>query len=171
MTIDPLDQTAGALQTYAASITTGVPRGLVSAVIGALDAEPLPHRRWGWIALPRSVQRTLRVAALAAIIALGVGGALFAGQLASLLREVRVGTTPSPPAVIIGPSTSTTAAPSPSPSPSSTPRSTRTPEPSVVVQPTPPVTFETPGVSPVASGSPGASEDSGGGNRGPGGGG
>ncbi len=169
MITDPLEQTAAKLQAYAAGITAGAPRGLVSAVIGALDAEPLPRRRWGWIGLPSPVQRALRVAALAAIIALGVGGAIFAGQLASLLREVRIGATPSPPAVIVtSPSPSNTPHPTSSPSPS--PTSTRPPRSSVVPQPTAPVTFETPGASAELSASPGASDDSGGGNRGPGGG-
>lgn len=168
MISDPLERTAAELQAYAVGIAPTAPRSLVMTVVGALDAEPLPRRGWAWIGLPGPVLGVLRVAALTAIIALGVGGALFAGQLASLLREVRIGASPSPPAVIVT-SPSPSATPTPTSSPSSSPTPARTPRPTVVTQPTPPVTFETPGASAEASGSPGASEDSGGQNRGPGG--
>ncbi len=169
MIADPLERTAAELQAYAAGIAPTAPRSLVMTVVGALDAEPLPRRGWGWIGLPGPVLGVLRVAALAAIVALGVGGALFAGQLASMLREVRIGASPSPPAVIAtSPTLSPTQAPTSSPTPSPTPSTS--PRPTVVTQPTPPVTFETPGASAEASGSPGASEDSGGQNRGQGGG-
>jgi hypothetical protein len=113
-----IDQPISELERYVDSTATDAPRGLSDRVMAAIEHEPAPRR--GLIAFlltpPAAgggMQRFARVGVMAATLVLAVAGALFAGQLASLVRDFGSGGTPTP-----SPSPSLTESVSPSPSPS-----------------------------------------------------
>lgn len=107
--------TISELERYAMTSDTDAPNGLSERIMAAIEHEPAPRRGFlGWLASPsptgRGVGRFARVGAVAATLVLAVAGALFAGQLADIVRNV--GT---------GPSQTPSIAPSPSNLPSTTP--------------------------------------------------
>ncbi len=147
--------------------------GFADRVMAAVEAAPVPARGGlagllgAWLArLSGPAQQTLRVAAIAAVVVLAVGGALVGGELTGLLRQgpSQTGSSGSPL-----PSQTVTASPSVSPSPSLTPsptlEPTETPQPSShgTDVPQSSATQSTEG-SPRETGSPrpSASEDGGG---------
>lgn len=140
--LDPRDPAIEELERYAAIASDGAPGTLADRVMSAVAAEPTPRRGLlAWLVTPPSAGRPFarfaRVTALAATLVLAVAGALYAGELARLVRDFGVGTTPQP-----SPSISESFEPSPSPSVS--------PGPSVTPE-------ESESESPDASGAPGSS--------------
>jgi hypothetical protein len=124
------DHAVSELERYAMTSDSDAPHGLSERIMAAVEREYTPRRGlFGWLPSPSSgggTGRLLRVGALAATLVLAVAGALYAGQLAGLLRHV--GGEPTPTESVSPPATlpeSTTPAPSPSivPSPSGTPES------------------------------------------------
>ena len=122
-----LDQPSGGadpsvkeLESYLADTATGAPRGLEQRVMAAVEQEPAPRRGFlAWLLTPSTagtgVRGFARAGLLGATLVLAVTGALFAGQLADLVRNVGSG---SPtPTVSPSPSSSESVAPSPSLSP------------------------------------------------------
>lgn len=111
----PGDQTITELERYAMTSDSDAPHGLSDRIMAAIEGEPAPRRGFfAWLSSPASgggaAGRFLRVGAVAATLVLAVAGALFAGQLADLVRDV--GGSPSPTQSV---------APSPSQVPSTTP--------------------------------------------------
>jgi hypothetical protein len=105
------------LERYAMANNSDAPRGLAERIMAAIELEPAPRRGFlAWMTRPSSPgggpARFLRIGALAATLALAVAGALFAGQLADLVRDVGGDATPTP---------SFTSPPSRAPSPSASP--------------------------------------------------
>lgn len=132
---DELDQPSAAadravpeLERYAMESDADAPHGLSDRVMAAIEHEPAPRRGFlAWLASPSptgGAGRFVRIGAVAATLVLAVAGALFAGQLADLVRDVGDGPSPTP-AVSPSPSASPSASPSRSsseaPSPSGTP--------------------------------------------------
>ena len=135
------------LESYLADTATGAPRGLAERVMDAVAHEPAPNRGFlGWLLAPSGpsggLRRIARASLLAATLVLAVGGAIFAGELTGLIRNVGNGSPSEVESV------------SPSPSSSELPSPTISEEPS---------SSESPGSSedvhesPRASGAPGGS--------------
>jgi hypothetical protein len=136
------------LESYLADTATGVPRGLEERVMAAVELEPAPHRGLlAWLLTPPAsgagIRRFARAGLLAAALVLAVAGALFAGQLADLLRNVGSGS-PTPIESV-----------SPTPAPSVHASSTPTVEPSPAASPD---GSQDAHQSPEASGTPGGTE-------------
>ena len=133
---DELDQSSAAaggaiteLERYAMASDADAPRGLSDRVMSAIEHEPAPRRGFlAWLASPSptgGAGRFLRIGAVAATLVLAVAGALFAGQLADLVRDVGDGPSPTPS---VAPSPSGSPSALPSPSSSETPIPSGTPE-------------------------------------------
>lgn len=125
-----LDPSVEELERYAMTSDADAPRGLSDRIMAAVEREPAPRRGFlAWLATPSSTGsrpgRLLRVGALAATLVLAVAGALFAGQLADLVRDVGGNPTPTPS---VSPSPFETQSISPSPSSSVEPSPSSTPE-------------------------------------------
>jgi len=165
-TDDPaLQPVADALERYARDAGGSPPAGLAPRIRGALGHEPIPRRGWlagliGWGA--SGPRRGLVPVVAGLVVAAAVAVALVGVQVAGLLRDVNLGSSPSPaPAV--------TTSPSPTPSPTLSP--SPTPSPSVSPIPSPSASpDETPAATSPALPLPTASDDEGGGHSGPGGG-
>jgi hypothetical protein len=122
------DRAITELERYAMASDADAPRGLSDRVMAAIEHEPAPRRGFlAWLTSPSPAGgpgRFVRMGAVAATLVLAVAGALFAGQLADLVRDVGNGPSPTP-SVFPSPSVSPSALPSPSssetPSPSGTP--------------------------------------------------
>ena len=132
---DELDQPSAAaegaireLERYAMTADADAPRGLSDRVMAAIEHEPAPRRGFvAWLMSPSptgGARRFVRIGAVAATLVLAVAGALFAGRLADLVRDVGDGPSPTP-SVLPLPSGTPSVEPSPSatelPSPSGTP--------------------------------------------------
>jgi hypothetical protein len=135
---DELDQRSGDaersvvdLQRYAMTTDADPPHGLADRIMAAVEHEPAPRR--GFLSLlfsppaGRGPARFVRAGALAATLVLAVAGALFAGQLAGLLRDVGGNATPTP---LVLPSSTEPPSVTPAPSPSIEPSPSATPAPS-----------------------------------------
>jgi hypothetical protein len=125
-----LDRPVKELERFAMTSDADAPRGLSDRIMAAIEGEPAPRRGFlAWLGAPSSTgggpRRLLRVGALAATLVLAVAGALFAGQLADLVRDVGGNATPTPS---VSPSPSETQSTSPSPSPTIEPTPSATPE-------------------------------------------
>ena len=110
------------LEDYVSSTATDAPRGLEERVMAAIEREPAPRRGFlAWLLMPPAagggLRQFTRATALAATLVLAVAGALFAGQLADIVRNVGSGSTPTPS---VSPSPSESVAPSQSTSPEPT---------------------------------------------------
>lgn len=122
------DRTVTELERYGMASDADAPHGLADRVMAAVEHEPAPRRGFlAWLASPSPVGgpgRFLRIGAVAATLVLAVAGALFAGQLADLVRDVGDGPSPTQ-SISPSPAASPSAVPSPSssetPSPSGTP--------------------------------------------------
>ena len=125
------DRAIRELERYTMATDADTPHGLSDRVMAALEHEPTPRRGLiAWLTSPSPTEgagRFLRIGAVAATLVLAVAGALFAGQLADLLRDVGNGPSPTE-SVSPLPSGAPSALPSPStsetPSPSGTPEGT-----------------------------------------------
>ena len=133
---DELAQPSGAaeqatreLERYAMAADADAPRGLADRVMAAIEHEPAPRRGFfAWLSSPSAAGgagRFVRIAAVAATLVLAVAGALFAGRLADLVRDVGDGPSPTPS---VSPLSSRTPSAMPSPSASEPPSPTGTPE-------------------------------------------
>jgi hypothetical protein len=135
-----LDRAVSELESYVATTATDAPRGFEDRVMAAVEREAAPRRGFlAWLLVPPAsgggLGRFARAGALAATLVLAVAGALFAGQLADLVRNVGTGGSPTPS---ISPSLRESVAPtlftSPgltsSESPSASEGASETPEPS-----------------------------------------
>lgn len=112
------------LEGYAASTAAEVPRDFETRVMAAIDREPTPRRGLlAWLLTPPATRGGLgqfaRAGAVAATLVLAVSVALFAGQLADIVRNV--GTGSPTPTVSPSPNSSESVVPSPSLSPSPSP--------------------------------------------------
>lgn len=164
------DRAIPELERYAMDSDADGPPGLSDRVMAAIEQEPAPRRGFlAWLTTPPSSGgepgRFIRVGAVAATLVLAVAGALFAGQLADLIRNVGSDATPTPS---VAPSTSGSPSISPSPSLRVEPSPSPTPEGSddhggsgelPTAQPTPPpiaaaTPEDTPEESKTASPSP-----------------
>ena len=128
------DRAIAELESYLADTAAGAPRGLEQRIMAAVEQEPAPRRGFfAWLLTPPAsgggMRRFARAGLVAATLVMAVAGALFAGQLADLVRNVGNGS------------------PTPIESVSPPPRSES-------VAPSPTITVE-----PTSSGSPDASED------------
>ncbi len=116
------------LERYAMTSDTDAPHGLSDRIMAAIEHEPTPRRGFlAWLANPTpgggGAGRFLRVGAVAATLVLAVAGALFAGQLADIVRNV--GASPSPtPSVSASPSVAPSNTPQPSLSDAASPSAT-----------------------------------------------
>lgn len=141
------DHAVAELESYLADTATGAPRSLEQRVMAAIEQEPAPRRGpLAWLLTPPApgggTRRFARAGLLAATLVIAVAGALFAGQLADLVRNVGDGS-PTP--------VESTSLPSQSVAPSPT-----------TSEPTPSSSHDASGAaseSPEASGAPEASED------------
>jgi hypothetical protein len=143
------DRAVAELESYQADTATGAPRGLEQRVMAAVEQEPALRRGFlAWLlTAPASgggMRRFARAGLVAATLVMAVAGALFAGQLADLVRNVGSGSPTPIESVSPAPSESLV----PSPTPSTEPSSSGSPEASEDAQ-----------VSPGATGTPEASED------------
>jgi hypothetical protein len=135
------DRTIAELEGYLADTATGAPRGLEQRVMAAIEQEPAPRRGLlAWLLTPpgskTGMRRFARAGLVAATLVIAVAGALFAGQLADLVRNVGSG---SPtPVESVSPTPSESVMPSPTTSPKAT--SSSSPEASDDVHPTPAAT-------------------------------
>ena len=108
------------LESYVATTATGAPRGLSERVRAAVETEPVPRRGFlAWLLIPLGsaggMRRFVRTSALGATLVLAVAGALVAGQLAGVLRNVGSG---SPtPTESVSPTPTESSAPTLIPSP------------------------------------------------------
>ena len=131
-----LEDVTQELARYADVTDESAPGGFVDRVMAAIGAEPAPGRLPGplglvgaWLApLSGPARRSLRMAALAVVVVLAVGGALVGGELSGLLRQgpTQAGSSGSP---TVSPTVSASPSASPTPLPSLQP--TPTPEPSI----------------------------------------
>jgi hypothetical protein len=123
--LDPRDPAVEELERYATIASDQAPGNLADRVMSAVAAEPTPRRGlMAWLVTPpsagRPFARLARVTVLGATLALAVAGALYAGELARLVRNFSVGSTPQPSPLItesFEPSPSERISPSPSVSP------------------------------------------------------
>lgn len=122
------ERTVAELESYLADTAMGAPRGLHERVMAAIEHEPAPHRGFlSWLVTPSGsgvgMRRFVRAGLLAATLVMAVAGALFAGQLSGLIRNVGSGSptpteTVSPlPSESVRPSSTTSDEASPSGSP------------------------------------------------------
>jgi len=114
-----VDGAVSELESYVATTATDAPRGFEDRVMAAVEREPAPRRRFlAWLLVPPAsagrLGRFTRAGALAATLVLAIAGALFAGQLADLVRNVGSGGSPTPS---VSPSPSESVAPTPVTSP------------------------------------------------------
>lgn len=143
------DRTIVELENYLADTATGAPRGLGQRVMAAIEQEPAPRGGFlSWLLTPSGsntgMRRFARAGVLAATLVVAIAGAIFAGQLTGLVRNVGSG---SPtPVESVSPTPSESVAPSPTTSPKAT--SSGSPQAS-----------EDALASPGATGTPDASED------------
>jgi hypothetical protein len=117
--LGPQDPAVEELERYATIANDHGPGDFADRVMSAVATEPTPRRGpLAWFVAPassgRPFARFARVTALAATLVLAVAGALYAGDLARLVRDFGVGSTPRP-------SATESFEPSPSESPSPTP--------------------------------------------------
>jgi len=168
----PGDPTIAELEGYVTASDADAPHGLSDRVMAAVEREPTPRRGFfAWLSGAASAGggRFPRVAAVAATLVLAVAGALFAGQLADLARDVGNGPSATPsasPSPSIAPSTTLIPSLSEPASPSATPETsddhggsgaTAQPTPQQTANATPPDTAEettTPRPSATATASP-----------------
>jgi hypothetical protein len=133
---DELDQPSAAaerasseLERYAMTADADAPPGLSDRVMAAIEHEPAPRRGFvAWLTSPSptgGARQFVRIGAVAATLVLAVAGALFAGRLADLVRDVGDGPSPTPS---VSPLPSGTPSALPSPSASETPSPSGTPE-------------------------------------------
>lgn len=124
------DQAISELERYAMASDADAPHGLSERIMAAIEHEPAPRRgllAWliGTASQGAGPARLVRVGAIAATLVLAVAGALFAGQLADLVRDVGSGDASPTPTVSPSPSVAPSSMPSPSlseePSPTATP--------------------------------------------------
>ncbi|HEY4634565.1 MAG TPA: hypothetical protein VIH00_11685 [Candidatus Limnocylindrales bacterium] len=123
--LDPRDPAVEELERYATIASDQAPGNLADRVMSAVAAEPTPRRGlMAWLVTPPSAGRPFarfaRVTVLGATLVLAVAGALYAGELARLVRDFSVGSTPQPSPSItesFEPSPSQSVSPSPSISP------------------------------------------------------
>jgi len=106
------------LERYASTADADAPAGFTDRVMAAIERVPAPRRgiaAWltGTSRAGGGTGRFLRAGAVAATLILAVAGALFAGQLADILRSVGSNGTPTPSA---SPAPSVPASTSPTPS-------------------------------------------------------
>lgn len=125
------DPAISELERYVSTSATEAPHGLSDRVMAEIEAEPAPRRGFlAWLLAPSAAGsrpgRLMRGGALAATLVLAVAGALFAGQLADLVRDVGGEPTPSP-TQSVSPSPSTSEPGSPMASPSVLPSPAHTP--------------------------------------------
>lgn len=110
------DRAIAEVEGYLADTAMGAPRGLEQRVMAAVEQEPVPRRGFlAWLLMPPApgtgMRRFARAGLLAATLVMAVAGALFAGQLADLVRNVGSG---SPtPVESISPAPSESLVPSP----------------------------------------------------------
>ena len=143
------DRTIAELESYLADTATGAPSGLEGRVMAAVEREPAPRRGFlSWLLTPfgsnAGMRRFARAGLLGATLVLAVAGALFAGQLADLMRNVGNGS-PTPVESVSPPPTESVA-PSPTTSPEASPSGS-------------PEASEDAHQSPGATGTPEASEE------------
>jgi len=131
---------AGELRRYANLVDDAPSPGFADRVMAAVEASPAPRRGpVPWLAglvapFAGPAQRSLRMAAIAAVVIVAVGGALIGSELSGLLRNgPPAGSSTSP---FVSPTIRVTASPSPSPSPSGTPETTDSADPTPTVAPT-----------------------------------
>jgi hypothetical protein len=164
-----LDRAVSELESYVATTATDAPRGFEDRVMAAVEREPAPRRSFlAWLLVPPAsgggLGRFARAGALAATLVLAVAGALFAGQLADLVRHVGTGGSPTPsvsPSQLesVAPTLSTSPGLTSSPSPDASQSASETPGPSRTAgaseQETPePTAIETPKASKTPQPSP-----------------
>jgi hypothetical protein len=164
-----LDRAVSELESYVATTATDAPRGFEDRVMAAVEREPAPRRGFlAWLLVPPAsgggLGRFARAGALAATLVLAVAGALFAGQLADLVRNVGTGGSPTPsvspsPRESVAPTLSTSPGLTSSPSPDASEGASETPGPSGTAraseQETPePTAIETPKASKTPQPSP-----------------
>ena len=153
---DGADESLAELERYVTSTATDAPSGFTERVMNAVAEEPAPRRRLlGWLLAPSpagGAQRFARVGVLAATLVLAFAGALFAGELASLVRDFGSGETPTPSPT---PSVTESVAPTPSQSIEATPPTS--PDATMDGSPTPGSTGASPQATPVET--PEASDD------------
>jgi len=121
----PRDPAVEELERYATIASDQAPGNLADRVMSAVAAEPTPRRGlMAWLVTPPSAGRPFarfaRVTVVGATLVLAVAGALYAGELARLVRNFSVGSTPQPSPSItesFEPSPSESISPSPSVSP------------------------------------------------------
>jgi hypothetical protein len=120
------DRAVAGLESYLADTATRPPRGLDDRVMAAIEQEPAARRGFlAWLLTPPAsgggMRGFARAGLLAATLVIAMAGALFAGQLADLVRNVGDGSphpvesaspSPSPPSVAPSPTTSSEPAPS-----------------------------------------------------------
>jgi hypothetical protein len=163
-----LDGVADRLTRHEAGETGIPPSALTIRIRAALDEEPLPAAPWwqrlggtgGW-------RVPVRLLAAAAVLVAGVISGVALGEFAGQGQNSGSGATP--PAVVSPsptPSRSPTLSPTPSRSPTLSPTPTTSPSPTLSPSPSPLPTASDDAETPEPSGS----DDSSGGNRGPGGG-
>lgn len=176
---EELEEVAADLGRYAEETRAAPTPDLAARIMAAVEEAPLPRRGGverlaAFFAGLGPMRRPIQALALVAVLAIGVGGALVLGGVIGQLRELQVGTTPSPeptptPILVPSPTPSSSStpslAPSPSPSPSSSPAATPTVAPTVVPTAT---DDDDDDESPRPTAT---DDDDGGGNSGPGGGG
>jgi hypothetical protein len=132
------------IESYLADTATVAPRGLGQGVVAAIEREPAPRRGFlSWLMMPSGLnnraRRVARAGLLAATLVIAIAGAILAGQLTGMIRNVGSG---SPtPVESVSPAPSESVGPSPRISPSSSPKQS-----------------EGAHESPGASGGPGSSE-------------
>jgi hypothetical protein len=133
------DRTIAELESYLGDTATGAPRGLEQRVMAAVEQEPVPRRGFlAWLLTPPAsgagARRFARAGLLAATLVIAVAGALFAGQLADLVRNVGSGSpTPTesvspPPSQSVAPGPTTSSEPTPSSSPKASEDAHQSPE-------------------------------------------
>lgn len=124
------------LERYVATTATDAPRGLEDRVMAAVELEAAPRRGFlVWLLTPTAsgsgLRRFARASALAATLVLAVAGALFAGQLADVVRNIGSGSTPThTPSESVVPTPTESIGPSPSSSEEASPKQSESPEPS-----------------------------------------
>lgn len=136
------------LESYLVDTATGAPHGMARRIMAAVEQEPAPGRGFlGWLLAPSGATsrlgRLARASVLAATLVIAIGGAIFAGELTGLIRNVGNGSPSEVESV------------SPTPSASEEPSPTISPESSSSESPG---SSEDARQSPHASGAPGGSE-------------
>ncbi len=132
--VDEVDLRAvsAGLRRYANLADDAVPAAFVDRVMAAVEGAPL--RRGGpagWLGgiigvLAAPARRSLRMAALAAVVVIAVGGALVGAELSGLLRSGPAAGSSGSPSPTVSASPSSTPSASPTLEPSGTPDATET---------------------------------------------